>query len=223
MKRTFNFIANIALVAFLLVSCDSHVYIDSSVKVGDVLCDDHRIMSLSSYRNQSTSKAVGVIFATSSEDTPVLAVTLDEMSPSQFCTVLGQSQGTSCSLTAYDGFENTTSLQHSIDTETGLASPMADAVFRAGAYGQSMYIPSVAELRLLISNLPEVNPVLESLGGHPITTSPSGGDCWYWSSTEVSINKGYQAWLVSAAAGGACLETPKDASHLARTIVAIYH
>lgn len=223
MKKNIIYAVTCAVLSVLtFTSCDEHEHIDTSIKMGYVLCDDHRVMSLSAYQSQSESKAVGVIFTPASEVTPALAVSLEEIPAVQFCSILGYEQGTSGSLTAFDGFRNTTSLQNTIDISKGLGSPMADLVFRSGKYGQSTFVPSVAEFRLLISGLPVVNPVIEALGGKPINTSPAGGGCWYWSSTEVAQNMSKQAWLVSTAAGGSYEETPKDDYHPVRTVIAVY-
>lgn len=62
---------------------------------------------------------------------------------------------------------------------------MAEAVFDLWRYGQSAYIPSVAQMRLLYAVRETVNPVIvERCGGHPLPLDEY--DCWYWTSTEVS-------------------------------------
>lgn len=54
--------------------------------------------------------------------------------------------------------------------------------------GENEYIPSVAQLHLILLNINEVNKALVEAGGEPMK------DDWYWSSTEVSS---YNAWYVS--------------------------
>lgn len=54
--------------------------------------------------------------------------------------------------------------------------------------GENEYIPSVAQLHLILLNINEVNKALVEAGGEPMK------DDWYWSSTEYSSNS---AWLVN--------------------------
>lgn len=65
----------------------------------------------------------------------------------------------------------------------------------------------------------QINPIIERFGGTPIALN---GDCWYWTSTEVTENAGLQAWLCSAVNGG-ILPTPKTESHKARAVVEIHY
>ena len=95
---------------------------------------------------------------------------------------------------------------------------VADAVFSVWRYGQSAYIPSVAEMRLLNASLPAVNSVLRRCGGDAI--SEDAGGCWYWTSTEVSGQAGAKAWLYSLGTG-AIQETPKTEAHPARIIITL--
>lgn len=53
--------------------------------------------------------------------------------------------------------------------------------------GENEYIPSVAQLHLILLNINEVNKALVEAGGEPMQ------DDWYWSSTEYSSNG---AWYV---------------------------
>ena len=53
--------------------------------------------------------------------------------------------------------------------------------------GENEYIPSVAQLHLILLNINEVNKALVEAGGEPMK------DSWYWSSTESSS---YNAWVV---------------------------
>ena len=55
------------------------------------------------------------------------------------------------------------------------------------------YIPSLAQLHLILLHIKEVNKALEAVGGTPMKKN------WYWSSTEVSA--GY-SWGVSFYSGG---------------------
>ena len=98
--RFFIYFVVSLMSVFMTVSCDEHEYIDNSIHVGDVLCDDHQVMTLQSYQSMKKSNAVGVIYATKTDKHPVLVVLLDEIKDVQFCDSLGMEQGTSCSITA---------------------------------------------------------------------------------------------------------------------------
>ena len=73
-------------------------------------------------------------------------------------------------------------------------------------YGQSAYIPSVAQMRLLYSAQTVINPIIEKCGGDPLPTEAD--ECWYWTSTEVEGQQTVKAWLYSTASG-TMQETPK--------------
>lgn len=210
------------MMGLILVSCDEHEPIDPDIHVGYVLCDDHTAMSLEQFKTQSHINAVGVVFAEASEDHPAMAVMLNEISPISFADTLGMKQGTSGDLTAYDGNTNTITLANTKDSKTGYGSPLADYVFRNHAFGQSDFIPSVAEMRLLSQTRAIVNEVISELGGDIVSADPTNGSCWYWTSTEVKENESNQAWLCSAANGGV-QPTPKDERHPARAIVYLYY
>ena len=91
-------------------------------------------------------------------------------------------------------------------------------VFDLWRYGQSAYIPSVAQMRLLYAVRETVNPVIERCGGHPLPLDEN--DCWYWTSTEVSGQETAKAWLYSTGSG-AMQETPKIQAHKVRPIITL--
>lgn len=204
-------------ITIFSTSCDNHEPIDRDIHVGYVLCNDHSCMDTASYFNQTKRKAVGVVFAEKTDDHPALAVMFDEVNE-VFCDSVGMVNGTSTDVTSFCGFKNTVAMYNSYSAETGNGSPLAMEMINFHANGQSDYLPSVAEQRLLASSSRVINPVLERLGGTPIALE---GDCWYWTSTEVEDNPGVQAWLCSAD-NGRFLATPKTQRHKARAIVEIY-
>ena len=124
-------------------------------------------------------------------------------------------QGTSADTEAFDGNANTFALYDTQET----ASPMAAAVFDLWCYGQSAYIPSVAQMRLLYAARETVNPVLELCGGDTLPADIDG-DCWYWTSTEVEGQQTAKAWLYSTSSG-AMQETPKIQAHRVRPIITL--
>lgn len=204
-------------ITIFSTSCDNHEPIDRDIHVGYVLCNDHSCMDTASYFNQTKKQAVGVVFAEKTDDHPALAVMFDEVNE-VFCDSVGMVNGTSTDVTSFCGFKNTVAMYNSYSAETGKGSPLAMEMINFHANGQSDYLPSVAEQRLLASSSRVINPVLERLGGTPIALE---GDCWYWTSTEVEDNPGVQAWLCSAD-NGRFLPTPKTQRHKARAIVEIY-
>lgn len=176
-------------ITIFSTSCDNHEPIDRDIHVGYVLCNDHSCMDTASYFNQTKRKAVGVVFAEKTDEHPALAVMFDEVNE-VFCDSVGMVNGTSTDVTSFCGFKNTVAMYNSYSAETGKGSPLAMEMINFHTNGQSDYLPSVAEQRLLASSSRVINPVLERLGGTPIALE---GDCWYWTSTEVEDNPGVQA------------------------------
>ena len=60
---------------------------------------------------------------------------------------------------------------------------MAMQVFDMWRYGQSAYVPSVAQMQLLYAAKEFVNPYIKACGGDLLPDEADG--CWYWTSTEV--------------------------------------
>lgn len=144
------------------------------------------------------------------------AVYLHDLPPEAFADSLGISQGTSADLAAYDGNENTFALYDTDD----VSSPMAMQVFDMWRYGQSAYVPSVAQVRLLYAAKEFVNPYIEACGGYPLPDEAD--ECWYWTSTEVEGQETAKAWLFSMGSG-AMQETPKLQKHKVRAMVTLYN
>lgn len=81
-------------------------------------------------------------------------------------------------ITDWDGESNTEDYGDSLNPEIGLQ--------------EGQYIPSLAQLHLILLNIKEVNKALEAVGGTPMRKE------WYWSSTEYSS---YYSWSVSFYSG----------------------
>ena len=142
------------------------------------------------------------------------AVYLHDLYPEMFADSIGVAQKTSADLTAFDGNENT----FNMFSTSGMGSPLAKSVFDLWRYGQSAYIPSVAQMRLLHASKQYVNPVIKKCGGEPLPDE--AGECWYWTSTEVEGQETAKAWLYSMGSGS-LQETPKDQAHKSRPIITI--
>ena len=189
----------VLVAAVAVTGCDAHIDVpDTAVRPGHVLCEDGTALSYTEYQ-QSGKKAVAVVFDTRQHEG---------------ADSLGIAQGTSADLAAHDGNANTFALYETKET----ASPMAEAVFDLWCYGQSAYVPSVAQMRLLYTIRETVNPVIEQCGGDPLPLTD--GDCWYWTSTEVAEQETAKAWLYSMGSG-AIQETPKTQAHKVRPIITI--
>jgi hypothetical protein len=204
-------------VMALLTSCDEHRdFPDTSMKIGHVLCTDGQVLTADEVERQGKEPIAVVFHVTVSEDTEGdgYAVYLNDIASLAFSDSLGVKQGTSADVTAYDGNSNT----FAIYATTACSSPAAEAVFDMWHYGQSAYIPSVAQMRLLYQAKSAVNPIIERFGG---TALPDAADkVWYWTSTEVADQEIAKAWLYSLGSG-AMQETPKDQRHKVRPIVTI--
>ena len=162
-------------------------------------------------------KAIAVVFYVNQRkniEGEGYAVYLWDMAPLAFADSIGVEQGTSADITAWDGNTNTFALYDTKET----ASPMAEGVFDLWRYGQSAYVPSVAQMRLLYSMKETINPMIEKCGGNPLPNNPD--DCWYWTSTEVKGQQTAKAWLYSVGSG-AMQETPKWQAHKVRPIITL--
>lgn len=82
-------------------------------------------------------------------------------------------------ITDWDGEANTKDYGDLLNPEIGLK--------------EGQYIPSLAQLHLILLNIKEVNKALEAVGGSPM------GKKWYWSSTEFSA---HGSWYVNFFYGG---------------------
>jgi len=215
MKMSF---LSICLTALALSSCDAHKdFPDTSTKVYDILCTDGKVVSQSQF-DKGGKEAIAVVYYVNHNENVEgqgFAVYLWDSESAAFADSLGVKQGTSASLTSYDGNINT----HALFTAKDIGSPIAKRVFDMWKYGQSAYVPSVAQMLLLYNNRHQVNAVISKLGGNPISDNPD--ECWYWTSTEVENQESVKAWLYSLATG-TYHECPKDQSHKVRPIITIY-
>ena len=211
--------AVVLMLVAVLVGCDGHHDpLDTSMKVGHILCTDGKTRSYEDYV-ASGKEAIAVVFHVNRNEEmsgTSYAVYLHDLPPEAFADSLGISQGTSADLAAYDGNENTFALYDTDD----VSSPMAMQVFDMWRYGQSAYVPSVAQVRLLYAAKEFVNPYIEACGGYPLPDEAD--ECWYWTSTEVEGQETAKAWLFSMGSG-AMQETPKLQKHKVRAMVTLYN
>lgn len=196
-------------------NCDHEKEPKEPARVGQILCTDGEIISLCDYV-KSFKEAIGIVFYLS--DSPGMnrgyAVYLRDLPPLAFADSVGIEQNTSKDILAWDGNQNTYSLLSNKEVH----SPMAQQVFDMWKYGQSAYVPSVAEYRLLLDNKDFISERLVAIGGDPLPDDPD--NCWLWTSTEVEGQDKHKAWLFSMHSGS-IQETPKEQPHKVRPIITI--
>lgn len=206
-----------ALAIVSLASCDAHRdFPDTAMKVCDILCTDGKVVRMTDVERLG-KKPIGVVFYVNQREDikgTGYAVYLWDIPAQAYSDSLGIKHNTSADASAFDGNENTFSMYATS------FSPAAQAVFDIWQYGQSAFIPSVAEMRLLQANKPLINDYLKQLGGDPIPDHPDA--CWYWTSTEVKDQESAKAWLFSLGSG-AMQETPKLQPHKIRPIITLYN
>ena len=204
-------------MAVAFVSCDEHRdFPDTAMKTCDILCTDGKVVRFEDMQSQG-KKPIAVVFHINQTDNMEgtgYAVYLWDIASAEFSDSIGVKQTTSANVTAYDGNSNTYAMHAS-----GV-SPAADEVFNMWHYGQSAYIPSVAQMRLLYQAKNAVNSYIQRCGGDVISDNPD--ECWYWTSTEVKDQESAKAWLYSLASG-ALQETPKEQPHKIRPIITLYN
>lgn len=219
-KKIYNKIGRLVgmlAITVLFVACDEHRdFPDTAMKPCHILCTDGKVLSVSDFR-ESEKQPIAVVFHINHDENTEgdgYAVYLWDLSPVAFADSTGISQGTSADITALDGNGNTFAIY---DTREA-ASPMAEAVFDLWRYGQSAYIPSVAQMRMLYAMKEVINPVIRMCGGDGLPDEAD--DCWYWTSTEVRGQETAKAWLYSVGSG-AIQETPKTQAHKVRPIITL--
>ena len=116
----------LALGTASLVSCDCEHDLTAPLTfhVGDVLCSDGAVVALDTYRGLD-KEAVGIVFHVDNDpgtDHLGYAVYIHDLEPQAFADSLGVEQGTSASLSAEDGNENTYSMYHCTTVQLKLAN-----------------------------------------------------------------------------------------------------
>lgn len=198
--------------------CGHDVMPPMPFKLGWVVCTDGEILSFCDYV-KSDKEGVAIVYNVNEDlesDIAGYAVYLTDIDAAAFAD--GEemvSQGTSADITTLDGNENT----YALFSNDEISSPIASRVFDMWTYGQSAYIPSVAQFRMIHAVKDFINPRIEAIGGDVLPDD--AGQCWYWSSTEVSGQSDDKAWLFSMHSG-MIHETPKEQAHKARPVITIY-
>lgn len=195
-----------AMVSF--VSCDDHEAVDTAIHPGYILCADGTLVSEADYFGGHHSPAVGVVF-TELTGNRYYVVSVDELPPVQFCDTLGMDLGTSGDVTAFDGRINTIAMRNAYDEKIHKGSPLASAVFQSHRFGETDFIPSVAEMKAMFAQRGTINRIFSRLNEERpgtadlLETDGSTSGCMYWTSTEVSEDKTALAWRFSMSSGTA--------------------
>lgn len=217
MKKEICKMTSLLAIATLLVACDGHRdFPDTAMKPCHILCTDGNVVPATDFE-QSGKQPIAVVFHVNYDETIEgngYAVYLWDLAPAAFADSIGVNQGTSADITALDGNENTFALYDTRET----ASPMAEAVFDLWRYGQSAYVPSVAQMRMLYNAKSQINSVIRMCGGDELPDAAD--DCWYWTSTEVKGQETAKAWLYSMGSS-TMQETPKTQAHKVRAIITL--
>lgn len=217
-KYLYHIMIAMLISSIALTSCQEHEdFPDTSVRIGHVLCTDGVVTPLEECIREGRTP-IAVVFHINHDDAVEglgFAVYLHDLSPVAFADSIGTKQNTSADTQALDGNANT----YAVFSTAAIGSPMAGSVFSMWEYGQSAYVPSVAQMQLLYHAKSIVNVYLERAGGQSLPDESDG--CWYWTSTEVKGQEQAKAWLYSIGSGSRH-ETPKDESHKVRPVVTIY-
>lgn len=105
------------------------------------------------------------MFAEQTEEHPALVVMFKEVNEI-FCDSIGLVNGTSGDVSTFDGYSNTVAMYNSYVEETGKGSPLAMKMMDFHENGQSDFIPSVAEQRLLVATARQINPIIREIRRH---------------------------------------------------------
>lgn len=212
------FLSMVCLTGLSSCHCDHFDEPEAPFKVGWVVCTDGEILPFCEYV-RSEKDAVAIVYNVNPDYESSIAgyaVYLNDLPAAEFADTEMTNQGTSTDLSLLDGNENTWAL---FSTKEEVNSPMANQVFDLWTFGQSAYIPSIAQMRQIREVKTFINPRIEAIGGDMLSDVPS--ETWYWSSTEVNGQSEAKAWLYSFQSG-AIQETPKIQPHKTRPVITIY-
>lgn len=216
-KYVLSILSMLGVLYMASCHCEHNLEEPYPFKLGWVVCTDGEVISVNEY-SQSNKEAIAIVYnVVKDHNSPIsgYAVYLNDKAPAEFCDSIDVAQGTSANLYELDGNENTFAL-YSAD----VPSPMAQYVFDMWKFGQSAYIPSVAQLRQIFSVKDFINPSIAAIGGDILPDEPE--KCWYWSSTEVEGQEIAKSWLFSMKSG-TIQETPKDQRHKCRPVITLYN
>lgn len=218
MKKCLSiFLGTALLLSAVACDCEHDLQPKDPFKLGWIVCTDGQVLSFCEWKDSGKEPIAIVYNVVHDPDSDIsgYAVYLDDAAPAAFCDSLNVTQGTSADLLALDGNTNTYAMYTTQEAE----SPLAKSVFDMWRYGQSAYVPSIAQLRQIQSVKDFLNPRIMYIAGD--TLPDASNECWYWSSTEVKGQESDKSWLFSMHSG-TIQETPKNQVHKCRPVITLY-
>ena len=166
MKKTFFLL----LLAAMSVVAYAQTWMIPEVSVGDILCEDGSVVKLDDYLAAHDSPALGVVFYADYETGQGWAVNL------QFSAwgLLWGNRGYDIpelpnytdgrtAITDFNGYTNTQIIRNAGNAEMYPAAWSVD-------FDNGWYMPAMGQLRILCTNLLEVNASLIAIGGEPFSS-----------------------------------------------------
>ena len=164
-------------------------FVNAQVKVGDVLCEGNKVVSLDDF-DSSNATAIGVVFYVDDSGEHGCAVDLQDEGLFTWGGYGADSQ--------LENYSRRGSAADDMDgknnTKTIIESKKNYPAFKAVNFSKGWYLPAAGQLKQLYKNLDDVNPSLEKVGDQIVRAI----GITYWSSTEYSD---IDAWYLSTIGG----------------------
>ena len=166
MKKTFLLL----LLAAMSVMAYAQTWTIPGVSVGDILCEDGSVVKLEDYLVTHDSPALGVVFYADYETGQGWAVNLQFSgwglmwgNRGYDIPELPNYTDGRTAITDFDGYTNTQIIRNAGDAEMYPAAWSVD-------FDNDWYMPAMGQLRILCTNLLEVNASLIAIGGEPFSS-----------------------------------------------------
>lgn len=164
-------------------------FVNAQVKVGDILCEGNKVVSLDDF-DSSNATAIGVVFYVDDSGEHGCAVDLQDEGLFTWGGYGADSQ--------LENYSRRGSAADDMDgknnTKTIIESKKNYPAFKAVNFSKGWYLPAAGQLKQLYKNLDDVNPSLEKVGDQIVRAI----GITYWSSTEYSD---IDAWYISTIGG----------------------
>jgi hypothetical protein len=176
------------IVMALLLVVFSMPFVNAQVHVGDILCEDDRVVSPTIFSSEDNG-AIAVVFYVDGSGKHGWAVALHDSgnfawgpncynSPLRDCTQLSNATAN------LDGYKNTGVI---------LENRSDHPAFNVLDYENGWYLPAAGQLKRLYSKIDKVNASLSTVGGDELFPEDPNWECW--SSTEYNVAS---AWYMNA-------------------------
>ena len=158
------------LLAAMNIMTHAQTWTIPAVSVGDILCEDGSVAKLDDYLLSHESPALGVVFYADYETGQGWAVNLQFSgwglmwgNRGYDIPELPNYTDGRTAITDFDGYTNTQIIRNTGDAEMYPAAWSVD-------YDNGWYMPAMGQLRILCTNLLEVNASLWAIGGEPFSS-----------------------------------------------------